>query len=385
MASIDDRWITTDERGKRVRSKRYGVGQRYRARWREHPGGPQRTKCFVRKIDAQRFLVEVQHGLASGSYVDPTSAVTLDDYVKVHLARQPWRTATSQSAAAALAHAQTKLGKRRLSTIRKGDVQALVTGLELAPGTVRIVHQHLNALFAAAIEDRLLVVNPARKVKLPSSDAKQLVVPTPQQVAALHDAAPEGFRAAIVLGAGLGLRQAEAAALSVDRIDWLGRSVRIDRQWIDKQSSFGPPKTDASVRTIPASPAVITELSRMRHLAQSAFVVGDGKQPTGYNRWRWLWVQTVKDAGLSGIRYHDLRHAFASALISGGCSVKAVQLALGHSSATTTLDVYGHLWPGDEDRIRDAIDKAFAPAEDSLRTETDDANAAPQVTGQKGG
>jgi integrase len=357
-------------------------GDRWRARWREYPGGPQRARHFDRKIDAQRFLVEVQHGLASGAYVDPTSKVTLDDYVKVHLARQPWRTATSQSATAALAHAQAKLGKRRLATLRKGDVQALVTGLELAPSSVGIVHQHLRALFSAAVEDRLMPFNPAVKVKLPSRDAKELTVPTPEQVAALHDAAPEGFRAAVVLGAGLGLRQAEAAALSVDRIDWLGRTVRIDRQWVDKQQDFGPPKTSASTRTIPASAAVIMELSRRRET--SGFVVGDGSEPIGYNRWYWLWKQTVARAGLSGIRYHDLRHAFASALISGGCSVKAVQVALGHASATTTLDVYGHLWPGDEDRIRDAVDRAFAPAEDSLRTGTDDASAAPQVKGQKG-
>jgi integrase len=49
--------------------------------------------------------------------------------------------------------------------------------------------------------------------------------------------------------------------------------------------------------------------------------------------------------------------------------VKAVQKALGHASAATTLDIYGHLWPGDDDRIRQAVTAAFAPdAEDRLRT-----------------
>jgi integrase len=57
-------------------------------------------------------------------------------------------------------------------------------------------------------------------------------------------------------------------------------------------------------------------------------------------------------------------------LISSGVSVKAVSAALGHSSAATTLNLYSHLWPGDEDRIRDAVDVALAPrAEDQLRTE----------------
>jgi hypothetical protein len=51
--------------------------------------------------------------------------------------------------------------------------------------------------------------------------------------------------------------------------------------------------------------------------------------------------------------------------------VKAVERAVGHASSTTTLNLYVHLWPGDEDRIRQAVDKAVAlvASEDSLRTE----------------
>ncbi len=57
-------------------------------------------------------------------------------------------------------------------------------------------------------------------------------------------------------------------------------------------------------------------------------------------------------------------------LISAGCSVKAVSSALGHSAAATTLNLYSHLWPGDEDRIRQAVDLALGgSSEDRLRTE----------------
>jgi integrase len=62
-------------------------------------------------------------------------------------------------------------------------------------------------------------------------------------------------------------------------------------------------------------------------------------------------------------------HYYASLLIRSGASVKVVQARLGHASAKTTLDVYGHLWPDDEDRTRRAVDDAFtAPVEDRLRT-----------------
>ena len=78
-------------------------------------------------------------------------------------------------------------------------------------------------------------------------------------------------------------------------------------------------------------------------------------------------------ARTKGLRYHTLRHAFASLIIAGGCSVKAVQRALGHASAATTLNLYAHMWPGDDDRIRQAVDRAFgSDAEDQLRTGTQD-------------
>ncbi len=79
------------------------------------------------------------------------------------------------------------------------------------------------------------------------------------------------------------------------------------------------------------------------------------------NRFGAMWRQTCARAGLE-VRYHDLRHYFASVLLAGGCSVVAVQRALGHASAKVTLDTYGHLLPDAEDTTRAAVDAAFAKA-----------------------
>jgi integrase len=62
-------------------------------------------------------------------------------------------------------------------------------------------------------------------------------------------------------------------------------------------------------------------------------------------------------------------HIYASMLIRSGASVKAVQVRLGHSSAKTTLDVYGHLFPDEEDRTRRALEEAFADHEDETPTD----------------
>lgn len=69
-------------------------------------------------------------------------------------------------------------------------------------------------------------------------------------------------------------------------------------------------------------------------------------------------------AGLTGIRLHDLRHFSASGLIVSGCDVVTVQRALGHASATTTLNSYSHLWPYADDRTRAATDSLMTASLD---------------------
>ena len=67
----------------------------------------------------------------------------------------------------------------------------------------------------------------------------------------------------------------------------------------------------------------------------------------------WRWWRTVRTAA-SAFTIHELRHHYASILIAAGCSIVAVQRALGHSKPSVTLDVYGHLMPSDSERIRAA-------------------------------
>ncbi len=163
---------------------------------------------------------------------------------------------------------------------------------------------------------------------------------TAEQVQLLLDAADSWYRVAIVIGAGLGLRSSEAAGLTVDRIDFLRRTTHVDRQWQQATQKtaggFTSTKTRASNRVI---------------------VTPDG-QPLDAARWGYYFRRARKRAGLNdSITFHDLRHFFASVLIASGCSIKQVQMALGHDSARITLGTYAHLIPGDEDRVRDAIDR----------------------------
>ena len=92
-----------------------------------------------------------------------------------------------------------------------------------------------------------------------------------------------------------------------------------------------------------------------------ALFVDELSKPLTYRRWKRLWSDAAS-AALVDATSHDLRHFAASALISGGASVKQVQTFLGHASAVITLRIYAHMFPGDQDRTRNVLDAALSPA-----------------------
>ena len=102
-------------------------------------------------------------------------------------------------------------------------------------------------------------------------------------------------------------------------------------------------------------------------------VAGDPTRVTpqaGYRRWKQLWRDAAQAAEVAATS-HDLRLFAASALLSGGASVKQVQTFLGHASAGITLRTYAHMFPGDEGRTQTVLDAALSSAAvaDSVRTE----------------
>jgi integrase len=250
----------------------------------------------------------------------------------------------------------------------------------LAPATVTVVYRHAAAVFAAAVRDRLIVRTPCVGIRLPRAEPRRV---TPERISeilnaypALLDAVPDQYRAFVVVGAGAGLRLSEALGLTVDRVGFLHRMLRIDRQLVTPPGkgnpAFGPLKSTAAARTIPLADVVADELAEhlRRYPSEDLLFTTACGGPIRRQRVRDWWVPAVEHAGVPGLRYHDLRHLYASALIRFGESVKTVQARLGHASAVETLDVYAALWPDSEDRSRAAVD-ALLPRTiaDSPRTE----------------
>lgn len=342
----------------------------WRLRWRT-PEGASRSKTFSRKGEAERHRATVEGSKLIGEYIDPSAGrVTFADYATMWAATRVHRSSTAEHVESYMrVHVLPRLGQRPIGAIRHSEVQGFVKAIAevLGPVTVENVFGTVSAVFRSAVRDRVVAVNPCEGVALPRRSRTEIMPPTVDQVRALLVAMPERYRVLGTLAAGAGLRQGEALGLTADRIDFLRRTLRVDRQLITPakgEPRLAPPKSEASARTVPLADVVLTELAA--HLKQfppgsdGFLVTYIDCRPVKRNRFGAMWRQSVARAGLAtAFRYHDLRHHFASALIAGGCSVKVVQKALGHASARETLDTYSHLWPDSDDLTRQAVDAAL--------------------------
>jgi integrase len=112
-----------------------------------------------------------------------------------------------------------------------------------------------------------------------------------------------------------------------------------------REPFFGPPKSQATVRLVPLPSVVADALRAHLHAYPSTTLVFTNNvgAPLRRSAFWTEWNRALKRAGVPAIRFHELRHYYASLLIRHGESVKTVQSRLG--DASETLDTYSHLWP----------------------------------------
>lgn len=185
--------------------------RRWQARYRD-AGGREHAQRFDRKVDAQRWLDEATTALVTGHYVDPRAGrVTIREYAEQWRAIQVHRPTSRAHVETMLRrHAYPVLGSRQLGTILPSDVQAWVRRLEtggpgqkpLAPATIGVAHSIAAGVFKAAVRDRRIVASPCDGTRLPKAEAKHIVPPTTEQVAALAELMPEQLRAVVTFTAG---------------------------------------------------------------------------------------------------------------------------------------------------------------------------------------
>jgi integrase len=348
----------------------------WRARWREYPGGPEKAKQFARKIDAEHFLTDIQHRLLSGTYTPPSAGqIRVEAYAEEWLARRTFKPATHDRIQRELRlYVVPKLGNRPIASLRVAHIEQWAKDLPLAPSSVRTVFQTLSAMLTAAVGDERIPRNPARGAKLPEVETTSRDPLTADEIRALAHAAPEHVRAAVIVAAGTGLRQAELFGLSVDRVNFMRRELRVDRQlWTPAKGKpfFQSPKSKRSIRTVALSTLMVDTLSA--HLA--TFGTGDDGlvfhrdgRPIGRSLGSKYMRTAASGAGVSAT-WHLLRHTHASLLLSEGVSPAMVAERTG-DDIVTLLATYAHVIRSDEDRVRGIVDEVLGVSTaDWLRTE----------------
>jgi integrase len=190
-------------------------------------------------------------------------------------------------------HVLPHFGPRPIGSVRRSDVEAWARSLPLSPVTLTTARQHLGTMFLAAVEDGLIARSPVTGARTPRPEKPPVVSLTAEQVYALVASAPAELSAmVVVVGAGAGLRAGEALGLAQDRVDWLRRSLRVDRQAVTLPSGstvLAPPKTAASHRTIPLGDVVLEALAE--HVRQH----GVGEQGVLFHRDGALLAPTPSD------------------------------------------------------------------------------------------
>ena len=257
----------------------------YRARWREFPGGPQKTKHFDRKGDAERFTDALRGDLARGVYIDPQAGrIRFQDYAEQWRAGQLHRHSTATQTETYLRlHAYPIFGHLPLGAVRRSDIQSWVKGRSevLAPGSVELVYRWVATIFKSAVADRLIPASPCLRITLPKKTRAEIIPLSIEQVTTLADSMPRCYRALVLFSAGTGMRQGECFGLTVDRIDFLRRTVRVDRQLVGAVGGlpeFGPPKSEASQRTVPLPTTVVALLAALSRSTARAH--NDSSSPT---------------------------------------------------------------------------------------------------------
>jgi integrase len=335
--------------------------------------GKRHLETFERKKEADARHSEIKVSIAAGTHTPVNKSATVasaaTDWLR-HLETEQIEVATlTNYRQHVLDHILPRIGDVKLATLTIPRVYALRD--ELVRDLSRITAGKVLISFKAILKDARrrgnLASNPGEGVTV-SSDKRAAAklqigvdVPTREEIGRIIAAAKERARPFLIAAIFTGMRASELRGLRWSDLD-LDRGELHVRQRADRFCRIGNPKSAASHRTIPIGPLVVNTLREWKLACPKGsldlvFPNDRGNvQQHGNVFLRWL-RPTLEAAGLANNKYglHSFRHFFASwcanRKVDGGreLPLKMVQELLGHSSILMTADVYGHLFPRNND------------------------------------
>ena len=296
-------------------------------------------------------------------------------------------------------HIIPALGNVYLDKLTTGDIQQFYAHLKqsgrllrrelygegLSNQTVRGIHTTLHAALDKAVEEKLIFRNPADSCKLPPAKSREMKVLTPEEIQRLLIQAKEdGCYELLLLDLATGLRRGEILALQWDDLNFRTGALRVERQVhrVKGELVISPPKTKAGNRTVLLPAPILKVLKAYQKTVHSRWmfpspVKEDSPMDPAAVRKR---LQTVLErAECKRLRFHDLRHTFATASLEHGMDIKTLSTIIGHVSSTTTLNTYTHVTDAMRQSAADKIDRGIGRAEPKPRQESAPQKPAPST------
>lgn len=352
------------------------------------PDGRERSKTFETKKAAKVWVSDREDDMRRGEWIDPDKGKATVGEIAERWEQLAGKTGTRANRR----HLVQQLGRLEdipVGQLRTPHITEWVAELEagrswagnepVAVSTIRTLCAQLSGALHNAVEDGLIAKVPRipRPAKPPQSISRSELV-TVEEVRALAEAARVGVKGTrngggvrasatlsrmILTAAGTGLRPGELAGLRVRSVDFLRREISVlEQAGTLATDERRPLKTKASRRVVPFGDDVLELLStELRENPVDDRAENVFRSPRGLT----FTANTVANTfrrlrdhlGLDEtVTFKSLRHFYASTLIAAGTSVVTTAEYLGHASPAITLEVYAHLWPGDDDRARKAVD-----------------------------
>ncbi|PFG27428.1 tyrosine-type recombinase/integrase [Corynebacterium renale] len=398
MGHVRDLWTKPNpdktSRKKRIKSARWGKGKRWLAVWEEH--GKPVSKAFATEDAAEAYVATARVGQDHGTWITKDKRdITLGDlwepWIESKASRAPKTIASYKSA---WAHVAPVFGDTPICELDGPTITTWIDTLHtrrvgqtssqpLGSGQKRKVGIVINAILKLAVKQSIIYRNPLESGDLVRQEKGRRRALRVGEIDRLLAAAPtEEAELLVRVLLMTAMRPGEAKGLTVDDLDYRRGRLTIRRS-VDALGHPGPTKNKLH-RDVPVGGDLLLDL-------EDACV---GKNPDDLllpdehghvwtdARWRRVWRHMCEIAGLEGIDTYTLKHTGVTMAIAAGADVYVVQRMCGHADASTTLNVYGHLWDEGLDAIPDAMDAHLAAERDR---ETRRAARRSQRTARRGG
>ena len=329
-------------------------------------------KDGVTKARAREILRDIEDNLARGLYLSqeriPLFSEVAKDWLgfkKLNIRASTW--------SCMVGHVQNhfeELNSLRVSLITTAVIEKWITRRQeknMNISTLRKALGTLGQIMAYSVRHKYLDHNPVRDAERPRNqgaiEKKKIKVLTPDELKAFLDAVTtQKYHALFRLAIMSGCRQGELLGLKWPDVDWEANQIRIERTF--NNQAWYDVKTAASKRRIDIGPKMMAELRRWKFACmpnkKNLVFPNESGQPMNHNNMvNRHFNPALKKAGIDRIRFHDLRHTYASLLIEQGENIKYIQSQLGHSTPTVTLNVYAHLMKPENQEAAVRLEKAI--------------------------